>query len=132
MLDSALDANLREKISAVSAAHPELYAYGLQHRARGRLAYNDADKAFMDTPDFRWQVHTAMQFIAMRRARTTLNRKISSYGWKHKAERWGRSAGLSSYVSNGAMIVAAHLCGVRVEAPNQNTPNPYLALGGNL
>lgn len=140
MLNPTLDANLRAEISAVSKAHPELCAWGWQHTKRlpegGRdPVYGPGDWALMDSQDWRWQVHTAQQFIATRRIRKTLNKGLSSYGWKHKAERWGKAAGLSPYVSNGAMIMAAHLCGVAVEDYRgnwHNTPNPYLALGGAL
>ena len=42
---------------------------------------------------------------------------ISSYGLKHSAERWGEALGLSNYVSNGALIAAAHALGFPMGRP---------------
>jgi len=38
----------------------------------------------------------------------------TSYTLKHQAERWGRRNGYFGYVSNGAVIVAAILCGFTI------------------
>lgn len=45
-----------------------------------------------------------------------------SYTLKHVAERWGRENGYSVYVSNGAVIVAAILCGFSI-LREENSPN---------
>lgn len=51
------------------------------------------------------QVHTAIEFLRMcGPGRATMG----SYHLKHVAERWGRTVGLAPYITNGAMIVAAH------------------------
>lgn len=58
------------------------------------------------------QVDTALLWL---RSRVRKNKTRwywgSSYGLKHKAERWGKANGLESYVSNGAMIKALVLDG---------------------
>ena len=45
-----------------------------------------------------------------------------SYALKHEAERWGQRNGYSGYVSNGAAIVAAILCGFTIRR-EENSPN---------
>lgn len=60
--------------------------------------------------------------------RKTLNRKVTSYGLKHAAERAMRGLGVGDpYVSNGAFIAAAIALGFRVEQI-QGTPNAFLNL----
>ena len=46
----------------------------------------------------------------------------TSYTLKHAAERWGRRHGYFGYVSNGAAIVAAILCGFTI-LELDNDPN---------
>ena len=53
------------------------------------------------------------------RPRKTMNKRITSYGLKHLAER---QAG--SYISNEALIQAMIECGFRAERI-RNTPNYY-------
>jgi hypothetical protein len=57
----------------------------------------------------------------------------TSYGLKHEAERWGRSNGMSPYVSNGAFIKAAILAGYEVRqlktTGRQPSLNAQLKLG---
>jgi hypothetical protein len=61
------------------------------------------------------QVATAIAFL--RRCRLTRSRaaRLSSYGLKHAAERWGKAAGMAPYVSNGELIAAALFLGFPVE-----------------
>lgn len=59
------------------------------------------------------------------------NRKITSYGLKHEAERWAKENGMhgnaGGYVSNGALLMAAHRLGFTI-TPCQvpRSPNAYL------
>ena len=46
----------------------------------------------------------------------------TSYTLKHQAEHWGRRNGYCGYVSNGAVIVAAILCGFTI-LRLENDPN---------
>jgi hypothetical protein len=41
--------------------------------------------------------------------------KLSSYGLKHAAERWGECHGMEPYVSNGEFIVAAVYLGFKIK-----------------
>lgn len=60
--------------------------------------------------------------------RKTLNRKATSYGLKHSAERAMRGLNVADpYVSNGVFIVAAIVLGFRVEHI-QGTPNAWIGL----
>ena len=53
------------------------------------------------------QVATAMEYL--RQFRPITKGSYSSYHLKHLCENWGNKAGLSFYVSNGALITAALL-----------------------
>src|SRR5919199_5860204 len=53
----------------------------------------------------------------------TLNKKHSSYGYKHVVENWS-----NVYISNGAFIAAALAAGWHCEITNPNSPNVYLAM----
>jgi hypothetical protein len=60
--------------------------------------------------------------------RKTINKRMSSYGLKHRVEDWtSRSSGTCSrkYVTNGAFIVAAQLEGYRVESIGDG-PNAWI------
>ncbi|MCA1453980.1 hypothetical protein I6F35_12235 [Bradyrhizobium sp. BRP22] len=59
------------------------------------------------------QIATAMAFLQM--FRPTKHGTLSSYFLKHAAENWGGKIGLCSYVSNGALILAALMLGLVVE-----------------
>src|SRR5437879_415103 len=59
------------------------------------------------TPVRAAQVQTAVAYL--RQFRPTARGTYSSYDLKHRAERWGGKLGMSSYITNGAMIAAALL-----------------------
>jgi hypothetical protein len=60
------------------------------------------------------QVDTAMEFLSQ--LTSTRTARTGSYQLKHVGEDWGKRQGLSRYVSNGAMIVAALALELPVEA----------------
>lgn len=98
MSNEAQLAEAREAVAVAVARYPFLTADGVNNPEplRHKLDY---DLAFM-------QVATAIAFL--RRCTPTVRTKLSSYGLKHDAERWGATQpGLSPYVSNGALIAAA-------------------------
>jgi hypothetical protein len=72
------------------------------------------------------QVATAMAFLQM--LRPTQRAYVSSYSLKHAAENWGCKVGLCSYVSNGALILAALMLGLIVR-PYDGWLNPNAAIG---
>jgi hypothetical protein len=68
-------------------------------------------------PDVRWEISIARLFIReMGCPRKTINRKRSSCGLKHEAERY-----MGAYISNGAFIAAAYLEGYAIEREGPNT-----------
>jgi hypothetical protein len=63
-------------------------------------------------------VATAIGFIATGPVCRVSVPRLSSYGLKHGAERWGDPGGFASYIGNGDMILAALFCGVRMGKAN--------------
>lgn len=120
-----MSAQVRESLTAfdilrVMTDEPDLSTYGFKFHSRD--GWNDGEKfakyrALMETPDFERQVDTALDYIRVRGIG-----KHGSYSLKHKAERHGAATGMSSYVSNGAAIVAAVIAGYAVRR-EPNSPN---------
>ena len=75
-------------------------------------------------------VATAIAFIDCSgvRVRHNVDRKVTSYSWKHRAEEWGREVGFAPYVANGDMILAALWRGVMTREDVSIGPNAFLAL----
>lgn len=80
------------------------------------------ERAALLSPSVRREIDRARAFIRSRRPRRSINRRASSYGVKHVAENW-----VGDYISNGSLLVAAFLEGVRVQRIG-DTPNAWLAL----
>jgi hypothetical protein len=78
----------------------------------------------MDEASLR-ELCTAAEFLYVHHwaYRQTPNRRFTSYGWKHIAERW---AGV--YVSNGMFLAACYVAGLAV-VPEPDNPNAYINLG---
>ena len=72
----------------------------------------------LTTPDGIAQIETACQYLRQ----FGPSPRNGSYGLKHDIEYWGSDVGLEPYVSNGAAIVAAILCGYRIKR-ERNSPN---------
>ena len=123
----------REAKHAVVAAltkHPELSLNGFPYRGFDKddfegLQEEHESRADLFSDDSLAQVATAIAWIDS--IKMTKSAKIGSYGAKHRAETWGRENGLSSYVANGAMIVAAVYRAVVLKRV-KHTPNALLAL----
>jgi len=71
------------------------------------------------------EVSTAIQWIDA--VKIIKEPRYNSYAAKHRAERWGRENNRSSYVPNGAMIVAAVYRKVPIQLVD-GTPNAQLGL----
>jgi hypothetical protein len=113
-------------VEAVLAAHPDLSAYGIGlYHGEKTLAERRAEQARwredMLCPDELVQFEDACRFIAETGIRKTVNRRHSSYGWKHIAEKWAET-----YICNGVMIAAAYHMGVAVKI--NDSPNPMLSI----
>lgn len=84
------------------------------------------------SPLDRDQVATALAFLAcgpVKVLRRVPSRWApSSYGLKHRAERWGRDVGMAPYVSNGSMIAAALHANVPMSQYDRVSPNCWLAV----
>jgi hypothetical protein len=77
------------------------------------------------------QIETAVQFLSL--LTPTKTPRIGSGTLKHHAEDWGRRVGLCSYVSRGALTVAAVALGLVVETyPPWADMNPHVAIGVGL
>jgi hypothetical protein len=84
----------------------------------------------------------AMAYISQAGKQKTVNHDISSYSFKHAAEKWGAGSGYPDYegakptylpcrgyVSNGAFICAAIASGLKIERSRDLTcPNCYVNL----
>lgn len=75
-----------------------------------------------DVPSAR-EINHCCDFIRQRtRKLKSFNRRTTSYGLKHEAERWGTVG----YVSNGSFIAAA--CSLGLSVAEAGIPNVYLQL----
>ena len=75
------------------------------------------------TPDikeeFVEQVERATEWLKLCEQTKHLDRRQTSYGIKHEAERWCREQGHPNggYISNGALLMAAYTLGFKVQRP---------------
>lgn len=76
------------------------------------------------------QFELALIFLSRQATIKSLNRKVGSYGLKHRAEDLSRSYGLfthlGDYVSNGMLIAAAYAMGFTVKRAAFDSYNAYL------
>jgi len=120
----------RSGLKAVLAQHPELVQNGFErysfHLPASRAAYMEMISAqrekFLE-PGGVAQFSRAMNWLATAsiRIRKTLNRKHSSYHWKHVAE-----AAEGDYISNGAFIAAAIDMSYKVISVGEYSLNAYI------
>ena len=92
-----------------------LYEFGLRPPPRSAPTPVRAD-----------QVATAMEYL--RQFRPIKKGTYSSYHLKHLAENWGNKAGLSYYISNGALITAALTLGLVVQPYRRPSPNAKIGI----
>lgn len=103
--------------------HPDLCANGWRYKG-SRHDPEIPEERFqqhrsaLTTPDGIAQIEIACRYLRQ----FGPSPRSGSYGLKHDAEHWGREVGLAGYVSNGAAIVAAILCGYRIKR-GRNSPN---------
>jgi hypothetical protein len=76
------------------------------------------------------EVARAAEWLTLCGQVKTINHDSTSYGLKHEAERWCRAQGhpCGGYICNGALLMAAHGLGFKIQRPSgyQNFPNAYL------
>jgi hypothetical protein len=120
----------REVIKRVLEQIPELKANGMAAPAQRlgyQINYKNAEPHLLTFDGIR-QFNLAIEFLMMLDRTRAINRSAgSSYGLKHAAERYFRTHGhANSYISNGALIAAAHHCGFRFKRCDPQSPNVFL------
>ena len=75
------------------------------------------------------QIDRSKQWLQLCGTVKTVNRKQSSYGLKHGAERWWQAKGADhgGYICNGTLLMAAIQIGMLVKRIG-SSPNAYLNL----
>lgn len=122
------DTRVKDDVSAVIEAHPDLSSYGW--RFPSRSGWNDGERfehyrAETATEDFRRQVATCRAYIRAKRIG-----KCSSYALKHSVEHWVRDRGHPQYITNGAAIVAALMLDYS-PVREMNSPNCWFTFKPN-
>lgn len=117
----------RRVVSRILSERPNLSANGFWAESCQSREGFVLDRMAMLSLGHLGQFERALAFLILCCGRRkTLNRKVTSYGLKHSAERALRGLHLgNAYVSNGAFIVAAIALGFRVEHI-VGTPNAWL------
>jgi hypothetical protein len=72
------------------------------------------------------EVATAMAFLS--RCDRTRTARVGSYSLKHHAENWGELNGYASYVSNGALLVAAIDLELRIAPDSRSLSAAWLGM----
>jgi hypothetical protein len=71
-------------------------------------------------PQLADEIARASEWLSRWPKTTNINRRAgTSYGLKHRAEDWYAARGTPCYISNGALLMAAHRLGFRLE-PTEN------------
>lgn len=88
----------------------------LKHPPLSPEGFDDCEK-----PIDEFEIQQAVKWLEKVDRRGTVNRKITSYGWKHIAEKNSER----KYISNGAFIFAAIKLGFLVKCI-EDGPNAYI------
>lgn len=106
----------KDAIESAKAAYSELTNFGFGVYRQRHLSPADRAEQFAAARDAFKPVEVAMAITYLRQCRPIKTPHFGSYGLKHDAERWCRANGVGPYpyVSNGALIAAAHYCGFPV------------------
>jgi transcriptional regulator with XRE-family HTH domain len=131
--DGALYREAKQAVLTALKQHPDLSLNGFPYNGFDKDPFDGAkseheNRARLFSDDSLAQIATAICWIDT--AKKIKAYKCGSYGAKHSAEQWGRDNGLSSYIANGALIVAAIHRQVALRR-SPNNPNAELALDPN-
>ena len=88
----------------------------LKHPPLSPEGFDDCEK-----PIDEFEIQQAVKWLEKVDRRSTVNREITSYGWKHIAEKNSER----KYISNGAFIFAAIKLGFLVKCI-EDGPNAYI------
>jgi hypothetical protein len=135
VLESAVETTIGPKshgaIRAVMDKMPELgrggfFVHDRRETPEANRRKHDDSRASMLSDDAIGEFERAVEFLEARGQRATLNRQVTSYSWKHSAEKFHRAAGADNdYVANGMMIAAAVHLGFKVVRDDYG-PNAFL------
>ena len=119
------DAILAAAITAVLAAYPDLWWGGWGDRPIPVGDSLEGCRREMTQPHCIEQVRRALKLIEQAKRTKTVSRQISTYAWKHRAERLYRvNTGddwVDYYVGEGAFIAAAIMSGLTVKRTRWGT-----------
>lgn len=125
-------ADQRAAIAAVMEQQSELSSRGFRTWNGRRTQKENADDFHADReemlkPSSVAEFMRAVAYLQTKEKSRTVSRKNTSYGYKHQAERFheDRAPGVSHYVSNGLLIVAALHLGFTVKRDG-NSPNAFI------
>ena len=112
-------------ICQVLANHPDLSSNGFSFNDHGKpVPATDIEFLVMriELPSAHriQEIQTAYDYI--RHFPLDDQKPVDNYALKHRIEWWGRAVGKSESISNGAVIVAAILCGYSI-VREPNSPN---------
>ncbi|WP_248320845.1 hypothetical protein [Caballeronia sp. Sq4a] len=105
---------VRRRAAIVLRTHPQLAVSGWC-----------SQRSPANSRDFDYEaVRTAVLFVLTFCKRgKTVDKKTHSYRLKHCAENWGKETGLTAYISTGAFILAALICGYECRRCGIGDPN---------
>jgi hypothetical protein len=120
--------SLRAKFEPMGALPQRIH--GCCHQTRSILG-RVRDQFTRDIKEeFEQQVERAIEWLKLCEQTKHLDRRQTSYGIKHEAERWCREQGHPNggYISNGALLMAAYTLGFKVQRPTNypDFPNAFL------
>lgn len=128
---SVLAANIRAEIRRTAVEQPDLRIYGYKS---SEFPGADTDKISERNDAFVVQVLRAVEWLTHVRKTARVNRGRSSFGYKGDAERWHGASGdgWDYYISNGAFIVAAWICGFEVERCKPDSLDACFNMGEHI
>jgi hypothetical protein len=106
--------DINRAMEAIRIAHVRLP--GITHEGMPggvRLSNQPEDPIGLDQRSLE-EVATAVAYLERLQRSLKRSRTCGSYSLKHRAEEWGEANGMSNYVSNGALLVAAVFLGFKV------------------
>ncbi|MBB5413762.1 hypothetical protein HDG34_007743 [Paraburkholderia sp. HC6.4b] len=106
---------VKRRAAAVLRAYPQLTIGGCWGGRRVAATGRDFDYE---------QVQMVIRFLlTFCERRKTFNEKANSYRLKHCVENWADEMGMPMWISNGAFILAALICGYRDQHCGIGSPN---------
>lgn len=119
----------RNDVEQILKEHPELNSFGvgLYDNEKNPSELQRGREYLLNQRGLE-EIKRAMDYLTLCGYRKSINYNSSSYGLKHRVERYYRDSNCcgNNYVSNGAFIVAALLCGFKIKSKEWSGPNVFL------